>query len=246
MREMTEALYDYVSPEYWVKFGLYENAAQLNYLQKFLGKLGAGGTILSAACGAGRYDGLLLEAGHSVVGIDQSAGMLALAREHFPQARYEKVGLQEIARHPAYQAMFEGAICMDAMEHICPEDWPGIVRGFAGALKPDGVLYFTVEISDAEEVETSYKRAVEMGLPVVYGELADKVEASYQRVIAAKPASEPGERVEVAVYHYYPTTAQVWEWIAAAGMVIEEEGAGSGYYHFITKNAGIFNLRRKE
>ena len=28
MREMTEALYDHISPEYWVKFGLYENEAQ--------------------------------------------------------------------------------------------------------------------------------------------------------------------------------------------------------------------------
>jgi trans-aconitate methyltransferase len=37
---------------------------------------------------------LLLEAGHSVVGIDQSAGMLARAREHFPKVRYEKIGLQ--------------------------------------------------------------------------------------------------------------------------------------------------------
>ena len=25
MREMTEALYDHISPEYWSKFGLYEN-----------------------------------------------------------------------------------------------------------------------------------------------------------------------------------------------------------------------------
>jgi hypothetical protein len=43
-----------------------------------------------------RYDGILLEAGHSVVGIDQSAGMLARARERFPAARYEKMGLQEM------------------------------------------------------------------------------------------------------------------------------------------------------
>jgi 2-polyprenyl-3-methyl-5-hydroxy-6-metoxy-1,4-benzoquinol methylase len=94
--------------------------------------------LLSAACGAGRFDGVLLEAGHSVVGIDQSAGMLARAREHFPGARYEKIGLQEMD----FREEFDGAICMDAMEHICPEDWPVILRGFQAALKPGGVLYF--------------------------------------------------------------------------------------------------------
>lgn len=36
MREMAEMLYDHFSPEYWVRFGLYENAAHREYLQKFL------------------------------------------------------------------------------------------------------------------------------------------------------------------------------------------------------------------
>jgi cyclopropane fatty-acyl-phospholipid synthase-like methyltransferase len=81
---------------------------------------------------------MLLEAGHSVVGIDQSTGMLARARERFPEAQYQKMGLQELDFHEA----FDGAICMDAMEHVCPEDWPGIMKGFRETLKPDGVLYF--------------------------------------------------------------------------------------------------------
>ena len=69
---------------------------------------------------------MLLEAGHSVVGIDQSAGMLARAREHFPEAQYEKISLQEMD----FREAFDGIICMDAMEHVCPEDWPGILRKF--------------------------------------------------------------------------------------------------------------------
>ncbi len=83
MRDKAEALYDHLSPGYWEKFGLYANETHREYLQKFLERVAPRSTLLSAACGAGRYDGMLLEAGHSVVGIDQSAGMLARAREHF-------------------------------------------------------------------------------------------------------------------------------------------------------------------
>jgi 2-polyprenyl-3-methyl-5-hydroxy-6-metoxy-1,4-benzoquinol methylase len=136
VRSRAEALYDHISPQYWVTFGLSEDETHQQYLKKFLERVLPGGAILSAACGAGRYDGLLLEAGHPVVGIDQSAGMLARAKEHFPDIEYKKMALHEMDFHEA----FDGVICMDAMEHICPEDYPGILRGFQEALKLGGVL----------------------------------------------------------------------------------------------------------
>ena len=102
-------------------FGLSEDKTHQQYLQKFLKRVVPGGAILSAACGAGRFDGLLLFAGHPVVGIDQSAGMLARAKEHFPEVRYIEMALQEMH----FRETFDGVICMDAMEHICPEDYPG-------------------------------------------------------------------------------------------------------------------------
>ena len=73
----------------------------LEFLEKLLARLEPGSAILVAACGAGRYDGLLLEAGHQVMGVDQSGRMLARAREHFPAEQfpglyYAKIGLQEM------------------------------------------------------------------------------------------------------------------------------------------------------
>ena len=58
-----------------------------------------------------------------------------------------------------FQQAFDGAICIDAMEHICPEDWPGILQRFHAALKPGGVLYLTVELAEPDEVEKAYQRA---------------------------------------------------------------------------------------
>ncbi len=231
MREMVESAYDHISPEYWVNFGFYENETQLEFLKKFLERVAKGGTILSAACGAGRYDGMLLEAGHRVVGIDQSAGMLERARERFPQAQYEKVGLQEMDFH----GEFDGAICMDAMEHICPEDWPEVMKRFAAALKPGGFLYFTVELPEAGELEASYERAKAMGMPVVFGELADAIPAAYEQMKSFSSPGVPGQLAAAAFYHYYPSLEQVRAWIAQAGMTIKEEGSGSGYSHFLAQ-----------
>ena len=230
IREETEVLYDRFSPLYWVEFGFYPNETHLEYLQKFLGLIQKGGAVLSAACGAGRYDGILLEAGHSVIGIDQSAGMLSRARERFPQVRYEKMGLQEMH----FREEFEGVICMDAMEHICPEDWPGIVSGFQKALKPGGVLYFTLELAE-EDLAASYERAREQGLPVVFGELADEIEAAYEQIKALGQQPVPGEIAGKAAYHYYPSPEQVRAWLGQAGLLVEAEGTGNGYRHFIAR-----------
>jgi cyclopropane fatty-acyl-phospholipid synthase-like methyltransferase len=229
MRQKAEALYDHFSSLYWVEFGLYANETHREYLCKFLERVAPHSSVLSAACGAGRYDGMLLEAGHSVVGIDQSEGMLARAREHFPEVRYEKMGLQEMD----FREAFDGIICMDAMEHVCPEDWPGILRRFQQALKPGGVLYLTVDLAEADDVEAAYERAKGLGLPVVFGEVADKVDEAYEQMKAL--GTVPDELADAAVYHYHPSLEQVRTWIGQAGLEIEEEGTGSGYEHFVVE-----------
>ncbi len=236
MRSRTEELYDHYSPLYWNVWGIRENQTHQEFLKKFLERVTPGGPILSAGCGAGRWDGLLVEAGHPVAGIDQSAGMLERAREHFPQAqfpqlRYEKMGMQEIP----FQAAFDGVICVEALEHVCPEEYAPILNGFSRALREGGWLYFNVDNSaSAEVLQTAYQRAKEQGLPVVYGELVDRTEEAYEQVkdLVGLP---PGDLGDTAVYHYYPPLEQVRDWLVQAGMVIEAEGDGDGYYHFLAK-----------
>ncbi len=230
MRSMAESLYDHISPQYWVEFGRDADETHLAYLQKFLDQTPPGGMILSAACGAGRFDGLLVEAGHPVIGIDLSAGMLKQAREHFPlerfpQLQYEKMGLQEMN----FEAAFEGAICMDAMEHIPPEDWPGILRNFQMALKPGGVLYFTTDWDEPDVMERSYQRAQALGFPVVYGEVVDELEAAYEQ------AKTGGAVLDASVYHYHPPLEQVRAWVTQAKLEVVEIGTGSEYHHVLAR-----------
>jgi SAM-dependent methyltransferase len=198
------------APLYGEKYGKYPNSSHLQFIQKFLDHFSQKSSILNAACGAGRYMEQLLEKGHTVMGIDQSSGMLARAKEFFPQVHYDKVGLQEMS----FENAFDGVICMDAMENVCPEDWTVVVGNFHRALKQEGYLYFTVETADKEEVEAAFDEAQKQGLPVVYGEW-----------------------VNDDVYHYYPSLEQVREWVQQSGFSILEEGEGDGYHHFLMSKA---------
>lgn len=229
MRNRAEVLYDRFSSRYWVTWGMVVEETHREYLQKFLERIPSSGTILSAACGAGRFDGLLLNAGHKVVGIDQSAGVLKLASEHFPVVEYKKMALHEMNFHED----FDGVICMDAMEHICPEDYSGILHGFQKALKPGGVLYFTADREEEPDfdLEMYYKQGKAAGLPIVFGEVAD--DEAFKLVMEQMDASD--ELTDRAVYHYYPPLAKVREWVEQAGLLIEEDGAGSGFHHFVTR-----------
>jgi 2-polyprenyl-3-methyl-5-hydroxy-6-metoxy-1,4-benzoquinol methylase len=244
MRAHAEALYDHLAPAYWVEFGLYANATHREFLDRLLGRLEAGTMVLDAACGAGRYDGILLEAGHDALGIDQSGRMLARAREHFPKARfpglrYAKMGLQEMD----FDGEFDGAICIDAMEHVPPEDWPGILARFQKAVRPGGVLYMTVEVAEPEEIRAAYERAQALGLPVVSGEVVDEVDVSCTGAAAGEGQAIAGDEGNPAVYHYYPPLEQVRAWFEGAGLTIEEEGMGDGYAHFLArKSAGVQQL----
>jgi ubiquinone/menaquinone biosynthesis C-methylase UbiE len=215
LRQKCEEQYDQVwSPLYGEgQTGNYDNTTHMQFIQEFLGLLPLNSNLLDAACGAGRYTPFLLEKGHSVLCTDQAAGMLAQARLKFPAARFEKVGLQEMA----LREEFDGAICMDAMENIPPEDWPLVLGNFHRALKPGGFLYFTAETlenADEKEIRESFEKNRRSGLPVVYGEVP----------------------YEEDVYHYHPTGQQVRDWVQQAGFEILKEADGTiWYYHILLR-----------
>ena len=132
-----------------------------------------------------------------------------------------------------FREMFAGVICMDAMEHICPEDYPGILRGFQQALQPGGMLYFTADREEEPDfdLEMYFELGKAAGQPIVFGEVAD--EAAFKQAMEQTAASD--ELTDRAVYHYYPPLATVRAWIAQAGLVIEADGAGDGFHHFVAR-----------
>jgi ubiquinone/menaquinone biosynthesis C-methylase UbiE len=212
MRRDCEEQYDRESTLYDEQGGVYSNITHQQFIQEFLNFLPPNSKVLDAPCGTGRYLSFLLEKGHSLVGIDQSHGMLERAKTKFPTVQFEKMGLQEMA----FQEMFDGAICMDAMENVPPEDWSLVLNNFHRALKPHGYFYFTAETlenANGNEIQQAFERAQQAGLPVVYGEYPDE-----------------------EVYHYHPTRKQVREWTQQSGFEILKDGDGEiWYYHILVR-----------
>ncbi len=196
------------APIYDQNWGAEIAQSHRQFLRKFLALCPPDGLILDAACGTGKYWPLILAAGLKITGIDQSQGMLDRAHEKHPSVAIQKLGLQEMR----YQKEFDGAICMDAMENIFPEDWLPILKNFHRALRRAAYFYFTVEIAAEADILHAFDAARQKELPVVYGEWAD----------------EEG-------YHYYPAIPQVKAWLRQARFRLIEEGIGDEYHHFLVQ-----------
>jgi 2-polyprenyl-3-methyl-5-hydroxy-6-metoxy-1,4-benzoquinol methylase len=176
-----------------------------------------GGWILDVPCGTGPYFGAVLAAGRNVVGADQSAGMLEAATAKYPAVRTEKIGLQEIA----FNAEFDGVMCVDSMEHVPPEEWPLVLRNLRRALMPGGHLYLTVEETDPEHIEAADAEARRAGTPAVFGEVTTP---------------------ETGGYHFYPDRDRVRRWLAEGGFEPVgkefEQLDGYGYHHRLVRATG--------
>ena len=211
-RTAVEGNYDLEAPTY----DSYDPATDVHrrFVARLIETCRPGGTLLDAACGTGPYIQMVLDAGRHVVGVDQSAGMLGQAQAKFPDARFEQVGLQELA----FDLEFDGVMCLDAMEHVPPEDWPRVLENFVRAVPPGEHVYLTLEQVERRVIEDAFEEATAEGLPVVFGE-----------VIAG----------DTGGYHHYADRERVSGWLADAGLqVVDEEDEwleGYGYRHLFLR-----------
>jgi SAM-dependent methyltransferase len=193
----------------------YPIEAQRRYVTRLLDTCPPGGVVLDAPCGTGTYFPLVAAAGRRVVGIDQSAGMLAEARAKGIAESLHQVGLQELA----FVRAFDSVMTIDAMENVPPEDWPGVLANLHRAVPPGGHLYLTVEEVEDDQAAVAFASLKERGLPAVPGEVVEG---------------------DTAGYHYYPGRERVLGWIAAEGLaVVAEEYVHArdawGYRHFLLR-----------
>jgi SAM-dependent methyltransferase len=93
------------------------------------------GVVLDAACGTGRHAAYLASLGHTVIGVDSSPGMLALAREKVPQGEFREAGLDEL---PLADDSVDLVVCAMALMHLA--DLAGPYQEFARVLRPGGHL----------------------------------------------------------------------------------------------------------
>jgi cyclopropane fatty-acyl-phospholipid synthase-like methyltransferase len=164
--------------------------------------------MLDAPCGSGKYWPMVLESGRTVVGVDQSAGMLRVAASKLPAVPIGKMGLQDLP----FEAVFDAVMCVDGMENVAPEDWPLVTQRLAAAARVGAPLYVTVEMIADAELRPVYESALAGGHPVVEGEYFDGVG-----------------------YHYYPSRTAVIGWLDEAGLEVVEQAEDDFYWHLLLR-----------
>jgi ubiquinone/menaquinone biosynthesis C-methylase UbiE len=93
------------------------------------------GVALDAACGTGRYAGLLAARGHRVIGVDSSPDMLTRARERVPRGEFLDGDLHRL---PVADGHVDLVVCGLALTHV-PALEP-VMAEFARVLRPGGHL----------------------------------------------------------------------------------------------------------
>ena len=211
-RSAVVASYDREAPGY--DEHPYPTDTQEKWVARLLRTVPAGGTVLDAPCGTGRYFPLVAAAGRRVAGVDQSAGMLAQARARGIAYSLERMTLQDLS----YTEEFDAVMTVDAMENVPPEDWPSVLANLRRAVRPDGHIYMTVEEVSQAHIEQAFQSLSARGMPAVSGEIVEG---------------------DVAGYHYYPGRERVIGWFAAEGLIVVDEGYkqenGWGYRHFLLR-----------
>lgn len=211
-RMAVQTQYDAEAPEY--EDDGYPTTSHRAFVRQLLDTCPPSGTVLDAPCGTGPYFEEVQATGRRVVGIDQSAGMLAKARARGIATRLEQVGLQELP----FDTEFDGTMTIDAMENIPPEDWPLVLANLHRAVRPGGHLYLTVEEIDQTEIDAAFAQSAAKGLPAVRGEVIEG---------------------DTAGYHYYPAREQVLQWLDAEDLDLVNEGFdqedGWGYWHLLLR-----------
>ena len=214
-RAAVEAQYDLELAEY--DDHPYPASLHAAFIDRLLATCPPAGIVLDAPCGTGQYFPQVAASGRRVAGVDQSAGMLAQARQRGIAERLEHIGLQELS----YEAAFDGVMTVDAMENVPPEDWPVVIANIRRALKPGGHYYLTIEEVSDDDVEAAFRALQQSGAPAVRGEVIEG---------------------DVAGYHFYPGRERALAWLAEAGFAVVAEDTewhdDWGYRHLLLRQNG--------
>jgi SAM-dependent methyltransferase len=131
------------------------------------------GVALDAACGTGRHTAYLASLGHSVIGVDSSPGMLAIARDKVPGGEFHEAELHEL---PLADDSVDLVVCAIALVHV-PDLAPPF-REFVRVLRPGGHLVVSDQCGLSGEI----------GLPVLV-DLSPEGDLGYIPVYP-RPASD--------------------------------------------------------
>lgn len=122
------------------------------WLDRFLSALPSGGRLLDLGCGSGiPLAGYCLDKGYSLVGVDYSPNMIALARQHYPEADWPEADwvVQDI-NHLGLKEQFDGIFSWDGFFHLSIDEQRTIIPKLSALVKPRGAIMLTVGTGEGE------------------------------------------------------------------------------------------------
>lgn len=143
--------------------GRYDDAfphkeGQVTAVGRLLAELPDKARVLDVGCGTGVPTARqLVDAGHSVTGVDLSEGMLELARANVPEAEFLHRDLASLrVEGPGGLGRFDGITCFFTLLMLPRAEIPYALRQFHRLLKPDGVLALSMVEADLDDAEIPF------------------------------------------------------------------------------------------
>lgn len=112
----------------------------------FLSYLPAEGTVLDAGCGPGHIAKFVAGKGFNVTGIDFSERLIAIAKEHVPEASFEVRTMESLDE---MEEQFDGVFSQASLLHVRKADAAAMIARLARRVKTGGYLY--VSVKEAKE-----------------------------------------------------------------------------------------------
>nr|WP_196788927.1 class I SAM-dependent methyltransferase [Streptomyces caniscabiei] len=150
-------MFDALGPAYEKAFA--HAPAHLSALRWLIERLPPAARTLDVGSGTGRPTAAsLVEAGHSVVGVDVSPVMVDIAARQVPGAEFRRGDIRDL---PLDADVFDGVCVFFSLLQMTRAEQSALTRRLARALRPGGHLVLATVPADVEGVEVVF-----MGRPV--------------------------------------------------------------------------------
>ncbi|WP_030562707.1 class I SAM-dependent methyltransferase [Streptomyces aureocirculatus] len=147
--------FDAIGASYDVAFP--HKDGQLAAGRRLAAELPPGSRVLDVGCGTGLPTARqLTEAGHTVLGVDLSPGMLELARANVPPpaAEFRRLDLADLRASgagPAAVGRFDGIACFFTLLMLPRKEIPSALRLLRSLLRPGGLLGLSMVEADLDD-----------------------------------------------------------------------------------------------
>jgi ubiquinone/menaquinone biosynthesis C-methylase UbiE len=122
-------------------------------LDQFTSMLDPGSLVLDVGSGPGQYSQALRARGLRVIDFDLSAGMLQVARQHYPDQISGRQILGDMRRLAIRARVMDGCFVCASLLHLKRSDAPVALGEFKRVLKSGGALYVAVKHGRGESWE---------------------------------------------------------------------------------------------